>query len=55
MRQKPRQERLQMTNPNTTNKLSESWAADNRWSGVQRAYTAEDVVRLTGSIRINTH
>jgi len=34
------------------NELAESWAADARWNGVHRAYTADDVVRLRGSVRI---
>ena len=29
--------------------LKQQWATDPRWSGVQRDYTAEDVVRLRGS------
>ncbi len=31
--------------------LSARWASDPRWSGVQRTYTAEDVVRLSGNVR----
>lgn len=31
--------------------LAEQWATDPRWAGVQRTYTAEDVVRLRGSVR----
>ncbi len=34
------------------NKLQESWELDGRWSGVTRTYTAEDVLRLRGSIDI---
>jgi isocitrate lyase len=34
------------------NKLQESWELDGRWSGVTRTYTAEDVLKLRGSIDI---
>jgi isocitrate lyase len=34
------------------NKLQEKWELDGRWSGVMRTYTAEDVLRLRGSIDI---
>src|SRR6476660_7094089 len=30
--------------------LSRQWAEDPRWAGVQRTYTAEDVIRLRGSV-----
>ncbi|MBE4906706.1 isocitrate lyase [Bacillus luteolus] len=33
-------------------KLQESWELDNRWNGVQRPYSAEDVIRLRGSLDI---
>ncbi len=32
-------------------KLEESWKSD-RWKGIERPYTAEDVVRLRGSVQI---
>lgn len=32
--------------------MAESWKADERWRGITRPYSAEDVVRLRGSIRI---
>ena len=32
--------------------LQRTWAADSRWQGVTREYTAEDVLRLRGSIRL---
>jgi isocitrate lyase len=32
--------------------LAQSWASDLRWQGIQRPYTAEDVVRLRGSVQI---
>ncbi|WP_405699686.1 isocitrate lyase [Streptomyces sp. NBC_00069] len=31
--------------------LAERWSTDPRWAGIERTYTAEDVVRLSGSIR----
>ncbi|MFS0864085.1 isocitrate lyase [Fredinandcohnia sp. 179-A 10B2 NHS] len=33
-------------------KLQESWEFDSRWKGIERTYTAEDVIRLRGSIDI---
>ena len=30
--------------------LEAQWSSDERWSGVERTYTAEDVVRLRGSV-----
>ena len=32
--------------------MRENWASNPRWKGVERAYTAEDVLRLRGSIHI---
>jgi isocitrate lyase len=32
--------------------LKRRWSLDSRWSGVQRPYTAEDVVRLRGSVSV---
>jgi isocitrate lyase len=32
-------------------RLAAEWAASPRWQGVQRAYTAEDVIRLRGSVQ----
>jgi isocitrate lyase len=32
--------------------LAQQWKADPRWKGVQRPYSAEDVVRLRGTMRI---
>ncbi|MDT0310385.1 isocitrate lyase [Streptomyces sp. DSM 44917] len=31
--------------------LARQWAADPRWRGVERTYTAEDVARLSGTVR----
>ena len=33
-------------------RLKKDWAENPRWKGIQRGYTAEDVVRLRGSIQI---
>ncbi|MEH7224953.1 isocitrate lyase [Bacillus sp. JJ1566] len=33
-------------------KLQESWEMDSRWKGIERPYSAEDVIRLRGSIDI---
>src|SRR6188508_1082583 len=30
--------------------LEAQWSGDERWSGIERTYTAEDVVRLRGSV-----
>ena len=32
--------------------LEERWASDPRWTGIERSYTAEDVVRLRGKARV---
>lgn len=34
-------------------KLKNDWAANPRWSGVQRPYTAEEVIKLRGSLDIS--
>ncbi|MEL7975801.1 isocitrate lyase [Isoptericola sp. F-RaC21] len=34
----------------TAAELAERWASDPRWAGVERTYTAEDVVALRGSV-----
>src|SRR5690606_11017876 len=42
----------------TTNKqqqieeLNKSWEQDERWNGIERSYTAEEVVEVRGSIQI---
>ncbi|MFE6856817.1 isocitrate lyase, partial [Streptomyces sp. NPDC057674] len=35
----------------TAEQLAARWATDPRWAGIERTYTAEDVVRLSGSVR----
>ena len=32
--------------------MSQNWNLDPRWSGIDRPYTPEDVLRLRGSIHI---
>src|ERR1043165_1232908 len=32
--------------------LRRSWTQDARWAGIQRAYKAEDVVRLRGTVHV---
>src|SRR5438132_10845506 len=32
--------------------LDREWATDSRWKGIRRDYSADDVVRLRGSVRI---
>ncbi|RSK26350.1 isocitrate lyase [Bacillus sp. HMF5848] len=39
-----------MTLKERAQKLQESWEMDKRWNGVTRPYSAEDVIRLRGSI-----
>jgi isocitrate lyase len=41
-----------MTNVQDAAQLAKSWAEDVRWKGIERPYTAEDVVRLRGSIQV---
>lgn len=42
----------EVNNPATEAKeLQRSWAEDPRWDGIKRGYTAEEVVRLRGSLR----
>ncbi|WP_026573562.1 isocitrate lyase [Bacillus sp. UNC438CL73TsuS30] len=40
-----------MTNERAA-RLQESWEMDNRWNGITRPYTGEDVIKLRGSIDI---
>jgi isocitrate lyase len=36
----------------TAEQLELDWASNPRWAGVKRAYTAEDVVRLRGTVHV---
>src|ERR1700742_4852972 len=49
----PRQEATtDMTSINEqASQLQSQWQADPRWAGVQRTYTAEDVIKLRGSVQ----
>ncbi|MFD4370936.1 isocitrate lyase [Streptomyces sp. NPDC058486] len=39
------------TRKRTAEDLAGRWATDPRWKGIERTYSAEDVVRLSGSVR----
>jgi isocitrate lyase len=39
-------------NLQTAEALSQSWAAEPRWQGIKRTYSAADVVKLRGSVQI---
>ncbi|WP_043716720.1 isocitrate lyase [Kutzneria sp. 744] len=39
------------TVPQTAQGIAQEWATDPRWSGVERTYSAEDVVRLRGTVQ----
>src|SRR5437667_3866499 len=41
-----------MTISQQVNSLTKLWETDARWKGIKRPYTAEDVVRLRGSVSI---
>ena len=38
----------------TANELGRRWATDPRWAGIRRDYTAEEVVRLRGSVHVES-
>jgi isocitrate lyase len=38
--------------PASPDTLRQTWQSDGRWSGIQRPYSAEDVLRLRGTVRI---
>ncbi|UKY48269.1 isocitrate lyase [Streptomyces inhibens] len=42
---------MAQTDTTTAEELAQRWATDPRWKGVERTYGAEDVVRLSGSVR----
>ncbi len=37
----------------TAEQLKQEWASDPRWAGIERGYTAEEVVRLRGTVAID--
>ena len=41
-----------MTTEQEIKRIRDDWETNSRWKGVQRPYTAEDVVRLRGTVRI---
>jgi len=36
----------------TAEQIQQSWATDQRWRGIRRAYSAQDVVRLRGTVHV---
>lgn len=40
-----------MSRQQQAQELQKQWETDPRWKGIKRAFTAEDVVRLRGSIQ----
>ena len=38
--------------PRTAESIARQWNEDPRWAGISRAYGAEDVLRLSGSVEI---
>ena len=36
----------------TVAEMTQQWRTDSRWKGVERPYTAEDVVKLRGSVHV---
>ncbi|MFD9905095.1 isocitrate lyase [Streptomyces sp. NPDC059063] len=42
---------MTQTAPQAADELARQWANDPRWQGVERTYSAADVVRLSGSVR----
>ncbi len=41
-----------MSTPRTAEQIRKSWETDPRWQGVERRYTADDVVKLRGTVPI---
>ena len=41
-----------MSRQQQAQELQKQWETDPRWKGIKRSYSAEDVVRLRGSIPI---
>jgi isocitrate lyase len=45
-------EELEMFKPYNVAKLKDDWELNRRWQGIKRPYSAEDVVRLRGSVQL---
>lgn len=41
-----------MTREEQIAEIKKDWAENSRWAGIQRSYTAEDVVRLRGTVKV---
>ena len=41
-----------MSREQQAKQLQQQWETDPRWKGVKRTYTAEDVIRLRGSLQV---
>ena len=41
-----------MTTENEIKRIEADWAENERWKGAKRGYTAADVVRLRGTVKI---
>ena len=41
-----------MTKEHEIQAIQQDWSTNERWKGVKRGYTAEDVVRLRGTVKI---
>ena len=41
-----------MTRTESIKKLETEWAENPRWKGITRTYSAEDVVKLRGTVQI---
>ena len=44
---------MSMTREQQAAALEKDWAENPRWAGIQRGYTAADVVRLRGSVQVD--
>src|SRR6202000_550801 len=49
-RKSPR--RTEMTRQQEAQQLQSQWTEDARWKNIRRGYTAQDVVRLRGSVQV---
>src|SRR5437868_14486196 len=51
-RERERQRRKTMASNGKAPQLTQEWATNPRWDGIERPYSGEDVERLRGSIHI---